>query len=188
MPFLSVAYQGGFYLPRLTQDGLTDLRLEYTLLPGAYSVQNGNSLYSTYDNQLFGDYLGPNASEVDLELGRWLGLQYKGGVDFFYTEQAPNLSEGSTRFFFPANSAYYPYAPLTKEHSFGLAFDFTTLPVPVGKLNPWLAKLNGIIGEHLKVAIEYADNLNYQPDSHSIRTMILLSSTMDNVLQGWDWR
>ena len=74
MPFLSVAYQGGFYLPRLTQDGLTDLRLEYTLLPGAYSLQNGNSLYSTYDNQLFGDYLGPNASEVDLELGRWLGL------------------------------------------------------------------------------------------------------------------
>ena len=63
-----------------------------------------------------------------------------------------------------------------------------SLPVPAGSLSPWLAKLNGIIGEHLKVAIEYSDNLNYQPDSHSIRTMILLSSTMDNVLQGWDWR
>jgi hypothetical protein len=187
LPFLSVAYQGGFYLPRLTDDGLTDLRFEYTLLPGAYSVQNGNSLYFTYDNQLLGDPMGPNASEVDLEFGRWLKLRYKATVDLFYTEEAPNLSEGSTRFFFPANSIYYPYGPLTKEHSLGMSFDMFSLPIPPGKVSPRLAELQGLIGGNIKVAVEYTDNLNYQPNAHSIRTMILLSGTLDNVLRGWNW-
>jgi Capsule assembly protein Wzi len=187
MPFLSVAYEGGFYLPRLTADGLTDLRFEYTLLPGSYAVQNGNSLYFTYENQLLGDPLGPNVSEVDLQIGRWFGLRYKADVDFFYTEQAPNLSEGSTRFYFPADSVFYPYA-LTKEHSFGVTFDLVSLPVPVATMRPWLATMRGLIGEHAKVAVEYADSINYQPRAHSLRTMILLSGTMDNVLQGWNWR
>ena len=187
LPFLSVAYQGGFYLPRLTEDGLTDLRCEYTLLPGAYAVENGNSLYYTYDNQLLGDPLGPNSSEVDLQIGRWFGLRYKTDADFFYTEEAPNLSEGSTRFFFPANSIYYPYAPLTKEHSFGLSLGLVTLPTPAGKVSPWLAKLQAMIGEHAQIVVEYTSNLNYQPNAHSIRTMILLSGTLDNVLGGWSW-
>lgn len=187
MPFLSVAYQGGFYLPRLTADGLTDLRFEYALLPGSYSVQNGNSLYSTYEGQLFGDPLGPNASQVDLEIERWFGLRYRTGVDFFYTEEAPNLSEGASRFFFPANSAFYPY-PLTKEHSFGMSFDLMCLPLRLRTASPRLAAMRGLIGEHAKVAVEYADSLNYQPHAHSVRTMILLSGTLDNVLQGWDWR
>jgi len=187
LPFLSVAYQGGFYLPRLTADGLTDLRFEYSLLPGAYSVQNGNSLYSTYQDQLFGDPLGPNASQIDLQVGRWFGLRYKADVDFFYTEQAPNLSEGASRFFFPANSAFYPYS-LTKEHSFGVALDLVNLPLPVRTLSPWLAAMQGLIGGHARVAIEYADSLNYQPNAHSVRAMLLLSSTMDNVLPGWNWR
>jgi hypothetical protein len=188
LPFLSVAYQGGFYLPRLTGDGLTDLRFEYTLIPGSYSVQNGNSLYSTYDNQLFGDSLGPNASEVDLQLGRWIKLRHKAAVDLFYTEEAPNLSEGSARFFFPANSAYYPYGPLAKEHSFGMTFGLNSLPVQAGSASPWLAALQGLISEHAKVAIEYTEDLNYQPNAHSVRTMILLSGTMDNLLPGWNWQ
>lgn len=187
MPFLSVAYQGGFYLPRLTPDGLTDLRFEYALLPGSYSVQNGNSLYSTYENQLFGDPLGPNASQVDLQVGRWFGLRYKASIDFFYTEEAPGLSEGASRFSLPANSAFYPY-PLTKEHSFGLAFDLLSMPTPVRTMSPWLATMRGLVGEHAKVAVEYADSLNYQPHVHSVRAMILLSGTLDNVLPGWDWR
>jgi hypothetical protein len=187
LPFLSVAYQGGFYLPRLTSDGLTDLRFEYALLPGAYSVQNGNSLYSTYQDQLYGDPLGPNASQVDLQIGRWFGLRYKANVDFFYTERAPNLSEGASRFFFPANSSFYPYS-LTKEHSFGMALDLVSLPVSVRTLNPWLDTMRALIGGHAKVAIEYADSLNYQPHAHSVRAMILLSSSLDNVLPGWNWR
>ena len=187
LPFLSVAYQGGFYLPRLTADGLTDLRFEYALIPGGYSVQNGNSLYSTYDGQLYGDPLGPNASQVDLQIGRWFGLRYKVNFDLFYTEQAPNLSEGSSRFFFPANSAFYPY-PLTKEHSFGISFDMVSLPVQARKASPWLDTMRGLIGGHAKVAIEYVDSLNYQPQAHSVRAMILLSGTIDNVLPGWDRR
>ena len=186
LPFLSVAYQGGFYLPRLTADGLTDLRFEFALIPGAYSVQNGNSLYFTYQDQLFGDPLGPNSSQVDLQVGRWFGLLYKADLDLFYTEEAPNLSEGSSRFFFPAKSAFYPY-PLTKEHSFGMAFDLS-LPMPVRTASPWLDLMRGLIGTHAKVAIEYADGLNYQPRAHSVRTMIMLSGTIDNVLPGWNWR
>ncbi|MGH7843354.1 MAG: capsule assembly Wzi family protein [Candidatus Binataceae bacterium] len=187
MPLLSVAYQGGFYLPRLTADGLTDLRFEYALIPGAYSVQNGNSLYFTYDKQLIGDPLGPNASQVDLQIGRWFGLRYKADVDFFYTEEAPNLSEGSTRFFFPANSSFYPYR-LTKEHSFGVALGLFCLPVAASKLSPQLARLHGLIGEHARVAVEYADGLNYQPHAHSIRAVVMLSATIDNLLPGWIWR
>src|SRR5262249_31728894 len=82
MPFLSVSYQGGFYLPRLTEDGLTDLRLEWTINCGDYSIQNGNSLYSTYDGQLFQNAIGPNATEVDVQVGRWLdGIRYKADMD-----------------------------------------------------------------------------------------------------------
>jgi hypothetical protein len=187
MPFLSVAYQGGFYLPRLTADGLTDLRFEYAIIPGAYSVQNGNSLYWTYENQLMGYPLGPNASEVDLRLGRWFGLHQKVDLDFFYTEQALALSEGASRFSFPAHSVLYPYS-LTKEHSFGMALDLLSLPAPAGNVSPWLAGLQGLIGEHVKVAIEYTDSLNYQPHAHSVRAMLLLSGTMDNVLPEWNWR
>jgi capsule assembly protein Wzi len=187
MPFLSVAYQGGFYLPRLTADGLTDLRFEYALIPGAYSVQNGNSLYFTYENQLIGDPMGPNASQVDLQVGRWFGLRYKADMDFFYTEEAPDLSEGSTRFFFPANSSFYPYT-LTKEHSFGISLGLFCLPTPASRLSPRLDTIRGLIGEHAKVAVEYADSLNYQPHAHSIRAMVTLSATLDNALPGWDWR
>jgi capsule assembly protein Wzi len=187
MPFLSVAYQGGFYLPRLTADGLTDLRFEYAIIPGAYSIQNGNSLYWTHESHLMDDPLGPNASEVDLQVGRWFGLRYKADLDFFYTEQAPNLSEGASRFFFPANSAFYPY-PLTKEHSFGVSLGLLSLPAPAGKLSPWLARLQGLVGGHVKVAVEYTDSLNYQPHAHTIRTMVFLSSSLSDVLPGWNWR
>ncbi|MGH7780947.1 MAG: capsule assembly Wzi family protein [Candidatus Binataceae bacterium] len=187
LPFLSVAYQGGFYLPRLTADGLSDLRFEFALIPGAYSVQDGNSLYFTYQGQLMGDALGPDASQVDLQVGRWFGLRYKASTDFFYTEEAPALSEGSTRFSYPANSVYYPYVP-TKEHSFGLAFGLYSLPTPAGTISPLFAKVQALVGEHAKVAVEYTESLNYQPNAHSVRAMVLLSGTLDNVMPGWNWR
>jgi Capsule assembly protein Wzi len=187
MPFLSVAYQGGFYLPRLTADGLTDLRFEYAIIPGAYSVQKGNSLYWTYEGQLIGDPLGPNASEVDLQIGRWFDLRYKVDTDFFYTEQAPDMSEGASRFFFPANSVFYPY-PLTKEHSFGMAVSTFSLPAPARSLSPWLAAIRALIGGRASFAIEYTDGLNYQPHANSVRMMLMLSGTVDNLIPGWDWR
>jgi hypothetical protein len=186
MPFLSVAYQGGVYLPRLTADGLTDLRFEYALLPGAYSIQNGNTLYFTYKGQMFGDPVGPNASQVDLQIGRWFKLRYKFDIDLFYTEQAPKMSEGSSRFFFPANSALYPYF-LTKEHSVGMSLDLASLPSRLHPNNPWLAAMQGLMGGHAKISVEYTDSLNYQPRGHSIRAMILLSSSLDNLFPGFDW-
>jgi len=188
LPFLSVAYQGGVYVPRLTADGLTDMRFEYALIPGSYSVENGNSLYFTYNGELLGDPIGPNASQVDLQFGRWFDLRYKMDVDFFYTEEAPNLSEGAARFYYPANSVYYPYSPLTKEHSFGAALSFLSLPEPAVKLRPALARLQALIGGHATVAIEYAENLNYQPHAHSIIAMAMFSGTLDNLLPGWEWR
>lgn len=187
LPFLNVAYQGGIYLPRLTADGLTDFRFEYAIVSPGYSIQNGNSLYWTYDNQLIGDALGPNASQVDVQFGRWFGLRYKVDADFFYTEQAPNLYEGNSRFSFPANSAFYPYS-LTKEHSFGMALDLLSLPTPAGAVSPWLATMRGLIGEHARVAFEYTSGLNYQAHAHSLRAMVLLSGTLDEVLPGWSWR
>jgi Capsule assembly protein Wzi len=187
MPFLSVAYQGGFYLPRLTADGLTDLRFEYAIIPGAYSVQNGNSLYWTYDGRLIGDPLGPNASQVDLQVGRWFGLGSKVDADFFYTEQAPDLSEGSTRFSFPANSVFYPYL-LTKERSFGMAFSIFTLPEPADTVSRRLARIHALIGGRAKVAFEYAQGLDYQPHANSMRVMLILSGTLHDLIPGWDWR
>ncbi len=58
LPFLSVSYQGGFYLPRLTADGRTDLRFEYALLE-PNDQQHSDSLYWTYNGWLMGDGLGP---------------------------------------------------------------------------------------------------------------------------------
>jgi Capsule assembly protein Wzi len=207
MPFLSVAYEGGFYLPRLTADGLTDLRFEYALIPGSYSVQNGNSLYSTYGSQLFGDALGPNASRADLQVGHWFHVGRRSlpisqgaartksaaptplrvSIDFFYTEEAPALSEGASRFTFPSPSAFYPYA-LTKEHSFGMAVDLLSLPAPPDTVSPWLARIHGLLGGHARVVVEYTDSLNYQPHAHSVRAMVLLSSSLNKVLPGFTWR
>jgi hypothetical protein len=136
---------------------------------------------------LMGYPLGPNASEVDLQLGRWFNLRHKASIDFFYTEEAPALSEGSTRFTFPAPSVFYPYS-LTKEHSFGIGLDLLSLPAQAGKVSPWLARLPGLLGGHAKFAIEYASDLNYQPHAHSVRAIVLLSMSIDNLLPGWSWR
>ncbi len=134
LPFLAVSYQGAFYLPRLTAYGRTDLRFEYAILEPNYSV-HGDSLYWTYEGQLMGDPLGPNASEVDLQVGRWLDLRTKLSADAFYTEQAPNYDTNAS---YPAG--FYPY-PLGKEHSGGLAIDFLRLPRPIQQLDDSLATL-----------------------------------------------
>ena len=176
LPFLSVAYQGGFYLPRLTEDGLTDLRFEYALIPGAYSIQSGKSLYFTYDNQLFGDAIGPNASQVDVQIGRWFGLRYKVSMDMFYTEQAPNLKEGDSHFFFPPDSQYYPYAPLGKEHSGGVAFDVLRLAEVVRG-----SSMSTTIDGKGRLALEYVHGMNYGgPDS--FRALVSVSI---GIAPGW---
>src|SRR5215472_14396786 len=157
MPFLSVSYQGGAYLPRLTADGLTDLRFEWTINCGDYSIQTGNSLYSIYDGQMFGAPIGPNATQVDVQFGRWLdGIRYKADVDFFYTEEAPSVYQGGIDFSYPANSAFYPFPKLTKEHSGGVAFALQRLAQTVS-----MGNYETLMDGKSRVALEYVDRLNY---------------------------
>jgi Capsule assembly protein Wzi len=182
MPFLNVSYQGGAYLPRLTEDGLTDFRLEWTLTSPGYSIESGYSLYSTYKGSMFGDPIGPNATQIDIQFGRWFdGIRYKGDLDFFYTEQAPSLYEGNVHFFYPPNSIYYPYPVLTKEHSGGVAFD-------VSRLAQELAAGSGHMLWDAKgrVAIEYVDRLNFG-EPGSVRALFSLSIGIEPLLKSIEW-
>src|SRR5215469_16871119 len=182
MPFLSVSYQGGAYLPRLTEDGLTDLRLEWTVNDGDYSIQTGTALYFAYDNQMFGAPLGPNATQIDLQFGRWLdGIRYKADVDFFYTEQAPSVYQAGIDFPYPANSAFYPFPHLTKEHSGGAAFDIQSLAQTVSLGNSeLLAESKG------RVALEYVDRLNYGAPA-SFRALVSLSVGFNPLSKSLEW-
>lgn len=175
LPFLSVSYQGGFYLPRLTRDGLTDLRFEYALLEPNYSTHY-QGLYWTYDNQLMGDAMGPNATEVDLQLGRWLDLRDKLSTDLFYTAQPPSYGYEVA---YPAE--FYPY-PLGTEHSGGLAIDFLRLPRPIRKLGGGLATLRA------RGAVEYARDFNYRANSGSVRALLMVSVAFTPGWPSWSWK
>lgn len=182
LPFLSVSYLGGIYVPRLTADGLTDLRfeVEYT---DANEEQHGDSLYWAYEGQFMGTSLGPNATEVDLQVGRWLTMRDKLSADFFYTQQAPsccaNGPSGSSGISYPA--AYYPY-PLASEHSGGVAFDFLHLPRPIPRLGNGLATVRG------RAAVEYTRDLNYQAGASSVRFMLMFSGAFTPGWPGWEWK
>src|SRR5262249_13396229 len=137
---------------------------------GDYSIQSGNSLYSTYDGQLFQNGIGPNATEVDVQFGRWLdGIQYKADMDFFYTEQAPSVYIGGADFSYPVNSAFYPFSSLTKEHSGGAAFDLQGLAQSVSSGNH-----QALLDGKARVAIEYVQRLNYGAPG-SVRALLSLS-------------
>jgi hypothetical protein len=64
LPFKSPSYTLGLYIPRLTRDGLTDGRLEWTLLDRNYSIHS-DSLYWTNDGVLMGYPLGPGGQRLD---------------------------------------------------------------------------------------------------------------------------
>ena len=161
LPFLAVSYQAGFYLPRLTDDGLTDLRLEFEILEPNYSIHS-DSLYWTYDDMLMGDPLGPNASEVDLQLGRWFLKRYRTSLDLFATDRAPGIGTEQ----FPGG---------TKEYSMGSAADLWELPLMLGDRY-------GSLGEvRLRLAAEYVWHINYT-NHDSLRTLALLSFSLT---PGW---
>jgi hypothetical protein len=173
MPFLNVSYQGGIYIPRLTADGLTDMRVEYAVLSGGYSIESPTSLYWTYHNGLMGDPLGPNASQVDLQVGRWFSSGYKASIDLFYTEQAPRMYQGNFISFFPPHSSAYPNAKLTKEHSAGIAFDLLELPKVTRPRPASLLPIESLLEGHVRVALERVDHMNY--GSGSFRALVMLS-------------
>ncbi|HTY56201.1 MAG TPA: capsule assembly Wzi family protein [Candidatus Binataceae bacterium] len=166
LPFLAVSYQGGVYVPRLTADGLTNLRFEYAILEPNYSTHS-DSLYWTYDNQLMGDPMGPNASEIDLALGRWLWQRYLVDVDGFYTERA----------------AKFGVPGLHKERSGGVAFDLLRLAQKMPKLRDALGEIRA------RAAVEYVKSINYAPDNNSLRFTLVLTGALTPALPNltWNW-
>lgn len=151
LPFLSVSYQGGFYLPRLTNDGLTDLRFEYAILEPNYSTHS-DSLYWTNNDALMGDPLGPNASQIDLQLGRWVDMRYKVLADLFCTERAPY---------------YMTHIPVGahKERSIGFTVDLFQFPIRIGAGSSSLGWITARTG------LEYVHDMNYG-NSSSVRAVV----------------
>ena len=166
LPFLSVSYQGGVYIPRVTADGLTDARFEYAIIEPNYSTHS-DSLYWAYHSQLMGDAMGPDSSEVDLSVGRWFKHNYKGVADVFYTERAPNLQ----------------VAGLSKERSGGIAIDVLRIPGNVDIRN------YSILGSlKVRAACEYVHDLNWERDrTDSVRTMVLISGSLWPTGTSWIW-
>lgn len=164
LPFLSVSYQGGVYLPDLTADGRTTLRFEYTILEPNYSTHS-DSLYWTYNGLLMGYPLGPDASRLDLAVGRWLDDRDLLQGDLFYTERASG-----------------PHIPnWHKERSGGLAIDLWRLP---GKL----PGTRGILCDlHLRAAVEYVNNINFST-SGAFRAVFAISVSFTNPSGNWRWR
>jgi len=187
MPFLNVSYQGGIYLPRLTADGLTDLRAEYAVFSGGYSIESPSSLYWTYHDAFMGNALGPNASRVDLQIGRWFGSGYKASLDFFYTEQAPRMYQGNHISFFPPHSAAYPNAPLSNEHSVGVAFDLLRLPRQTRSQSHVPTPIEALLDGRVRVAVEHVDNLNYGGGG-SLRALAMLSVGITPTWPSFSWR
>ncbi len=174
LPFLAVSYQGGFYLPRLTQDGLTDLRFEYSILEPNYST-HGDSLYAAYNGWLMGDALGPNASEIDLQVGRWFPGLNKADMDIFCTERAPTLGSNS-----PYPSSIYGLA-LSKEHSGGIAFDFLRIP----QTTRWSGDM--LVDGRARIAVEYVDHMNFGGPGN-FRVLVMLSTGLNPAWSNLVWR
>lgn len=174
LPFLAVSYQGGVYVPRLTADGLTDFRFEYSLLEPNYSIHD-TSLFWTYKNQFTGNALGPNATRVDLKIGRWFDLQYKVSLDVFYTEQAPKVGSNTP---FPAS--LNPNG-LTKARSVGATLDVLRLDAR------WASAADALVAFHPTLAVEYVSHPNYDPTRNSARIMLMLSTSLRPQLGPWKW-
>ncbi|MGH7934664.1 MAG: capsule assembly Wzi family protein [Candidatus Binataceae bacterium] len=151
LPFKSPSYQLGFYLPRLTRDGLTDMRVEWALLDRNYSTHN-DSLYWAYDSAMMGYPLGPRAQRVDLAFERWISLEYKLGIDGFYEFRDP----------------ISPVSGPDTERGEGFNFDVLRLPIKLNRLGGALADMR------MRTSIEYVNNINYV-SQNSVRAMLQLS-------------
>ncbi len=174
LPFKAVSFQGGFYLPRVTADGRTDLRLEYALIESNYST-HFDSLYWTNQNDLMGDPLGPNASEFDLQAGHWFRNLTKASADLFLTQRAPKQAENV-----PWPEAFYG-TDLAAERSIGLAFDLLTIPESPALRADVLSFGKG------HFAVEYVDHLNFGP-SYSIRGVVSMTIGLKPRWDGLVWQ
>jgi len=175
LPILSVSYQGGYYLPRLTSDGRTDLRLEWTIIEPNYSTHS-DSLYWSYNDRLMDDPLGPNASEIDLQVGRWMHNLTKGSGDLFFTDRAPKQAGN----IFLPQQFYGPASSLHHERSAGLAFDLLTIPH------------SSLLGDDLfafgrsHLAVEYCDHMDFAP-AGTWRGVASFTVGLKPSWSGWSW-
>ncbi len=163
LPFLSVSYQGGYYLPRLTADGKTDFLFEWTVIEPNYCTHS-DPLYWSYNDHLMDDQLGPNSSELDFQVGRWFPNLTKGSVDLFWTNRAPKIS-GNT--FVPA-SLYGPASTLSHEEAYGIGFDVLAIPQ-----NPRL-RTDVLAFGKTNVSFQYVDHMNFGT-SNSFRALVTLT-------------
>src|SRR5579875_3129855 len=162
LPFLSVSYQGGIYLPRLSADGRTTLRLEYTITESNYS-NHSDSLYWAYDNRLMGYPLGPDASRVDLAFQRWVDNRNRLQGDIFYTNRAGNTLVGWHR-----------------EQSGGLAVALWRLP------KPFLGSAAFLGGIQIQASFECVQNLDFTSMT-GVRTMLSVTFSFSDPLTSLHW-
>ena len=164
LPFKSPSYTLGVYIPRLTRDGLTDGRLEWTLLDRNYSTHS-DSLYWTNDGVLMGYPLGPGGQRLDWGLGRWLALRYKLESDLYYEFREPLASAD---------------ASLT-ERGAGFRLGLVRLPFKVSRLQGAMADFE------LAAAAEYVSHINYL-NADSTRVMLMVSIGLAPPSGAFTWR
>ena len=175
LPILSVSYQGGFYIPRLTSDGRTDLRFEFDINEPNHETHS-DALYYAYSDRLLEDPLGPNASQINFQVGRWFSGLTKGTGDVFFTDRAPKQS-GNT--FLPAKF-YGPASTLHHERSAGIAFDLLTIPQN-SRLRP-----NALAYGRTHLAVEYCDHMNFAPPG-AFRAVASFTIGLEPNWAGWSW-
>jgi hypothetical protein len=174
LPILSLSYEGGYYLPRLTADGRTDLRFEWTIIEPNYSTHS-DSLYWQYNDHLMDDALGPNASEIDFQIGRWFANLTKGSGDLFFTDRAP---KGPGNILLPR--IYGPPSSLHHERSAGFAFDLLTMPRGI------FPRDNMLTFGRSHISIEYCEHMNYAP-AGAWRAVASISIGLKPNWGGWSW-
>jgi hypothetical protein len=175
LPFLAVTYHGGYYLPRVTKDGRTDFRFEWAIAEPNYSTHD-DSLYWAYTDHLMGDPLGPNSSQMDFQVGRWLRGLTKGSVDLFFTDRAPKVAGN---IFVPA-AFYGRSSTLSHERSIGLSFDLLTIPE-----NPRMrAELLSYGRTHL--GFEYVDHVNFGSPG-AFRAVAQITIGIKPKFEGFSW-
>jgi hypothetical protein len=176
LPFLAVSYQGGYYLPRLTEDARNDLRLEWKINEPNYQTHS-DGLYWAYSDRLMDDPLGPNASQIDLQPGHWFSNLTKGSVDLFYSDRAPKRAENN---FLPENF-YGPPSTLHHERGYGIAFDLLTIPQ-----NSRL-RTDVLAFGRLRLALQYCEHMNFAPPG-AYRAVASLTIGLSPTWDGWSWQ
>jgi hypothetical protein len=173
LPFRSVSYEGGIYLPRLTADGLTDFRFECAVL-SSNDQDHSDSLYWAYNGNVMGNYMGPNASEVTLALGRWIALRNRVELDLYFSDRAPISYYDN-----PYSESIYG-KDLTKEYAEGFGFNLLRLDGPIHG--------NGLLaGLQAQVAAEYDQAFNYQPHNDTFRLMLSFTAALSSDFK-LEWR